>query len=179
MQWKRIAHALFRIGLLVALITALFWGVWSFFAPVPSVTMITMRKGPPWALPISRWYDPFFMFLLVNVVGWLGAVAVHLFLWCMSNKEMCCWQFWARFGWTVGAIMGLLESLAPFGPPLELLVQTPVSMLIGSVVGALLCSIVFVVLLVCQKTFWLDVGRLAIIVGSWLIATDKQLQARP
>lgn len=55
-------------SLYAGLFFALFWGIWSLFAPVPVLTEIKLAKNLIWRLPfaVSRWWDVLFAPLCVS-----------------------------------------------------------------------------------------------------------------
>lgn len=50
---------LWRWPIFTIAITAIFWGIWSLFAPVPVTTLIPISEENCWQLPtpLSRWWD--------------------------------------------------------------------------------------------------------------------------
>lgn len=72
------------LGFLAAIVTALFYGMWSLAEPVPdhSTLLLFCTKEVKWTIQISRWWDVLFAFALINVYGWIGR---GLLLWCKKS----------------------------------------------------------------------------------------------
>ena len=172
MTAKRWMHILLRIGFLAALTTIAFWGVWSLFAPVPGTQQLWNKEKLIVELPISHWwYDPLFMFLFVNVVGWWGwsiAMAIDL---CWRDRDAASPIGWFGFGLFIGAFFGVIGGviLAHY-QPLFMLVYCP---LLGTVLGVTGGTASGLVAMLVYRKFWSAVDRATGGVGRWLIAADK------
>lgn len=103
---KRYGQICLRIGLLAAIVMALFWGIWSLFAPVPDHSTLVWIKEVKWTIGMSRWWDIPMAFALINVYGWIGR---DLWLW---GKKSGASEDDLVAGLGVGLVVGLRYVLA-------------------------------------------------------------------
>ena len=109
---KRYGVVCLRIGLAASLATALFWGTWSLFAPVPDSGALKITESIVYNVPISRWYDILFALLIVNVYGWLLRG-----LRLATKKQVSDGDFYFNLaaglaaGLAVGLVAGLVAGL--------------------------------------------------------------------
>ena len=74
-SWKKCGVVSLRIGLVAVAVTAAFWYIWAFFAPIPSTSTIGLWPGEVLELPfrLSRGSDvvfaPAFVALMVTCYG--------------------------------------------------------------------------------------------------------------
>ncbi len=149
---KRYGVACLRIGLLTALITAVFWAIWSLFAPVPDGGTLKITENLVYFIALSRWYDVPSAFLVVNVYGW---ILRGLFL--TTQDKLSFDDFVA--GLVIGLLIGLFIGLG-FGLGVGLLVSILIGLGFGLGVGLALAV---------KMLFSLDLWKK---VYCWLIASD-------
>ena len=97
-----------RTGLLASVAMAIFWGVWSLFAPVPNHGTLQLTKDLAWTVPLNRWLDVVFAFALVNIYGWSLRG-----LWLVSCDHVWWDDFIASLGVGLGVslVVGLVAGL--------------------------------------------------------------------
>lgn len=68
----RYAVIFLRLGFLASALFAVFWGIWHLSGyQVPTYASLKLTENMSLTLPISRWWDILFAFLLVNVYAWI------------------------------------------------------------------------------------------------------------
>lgn len=173
MPWKRIAFALFRIGLVAAVLTWIFWAIFSRFAPVPATTVLHPDKGAPIVLHVSRWFDPLWVFISINAIGWLFAM-----LWNMINRpSLSDLGGFTICGFTLGSVLAIIAAATQAdSSPLPFL---SFFVLYAFLLAPGLAAVVAIGYLawrayqrVVTREFWTSVGH-------WLIAADKEPRPVP
>jgi len=112
MPWpnKKCALVSFGVGICSALIVALFWYMWSLYAPVPEVAFLPSS--------ISRWTDiialPLIVMFFVVIQGKsLGIPSENTILFCSIASAISCGMFVIGmiFGFVDGIIVGIILGL--------------------------------------------------------------------
>lgn len=105
MNDRRYAVMFLRLGFLASVVFAVFWGVWHLFGyEVPAYTSLKLMENMSLTLPISRWWDIPFAFLLVNMYAWLLRVYYKFSLKFARKDDVA-------IGLVVGLVAGLVASL--------------------------------------------------------------------
>ena len=116
-----------RMGCACALLVAIFWGVWSLFAPVPGSQVLEITQDFSLTIPFSRWFDVPFVFLMFYVYAYIINLYLRVGSRYVDRDDMVTGLVFGFgvglvFGFGVGLVYGLVYGLVfGFGVGLKIL----------------------------------------------------------